>query len=1319
MDEEIRTELTIPTSNDPRFLTYYFQTDFDVTAEMLAGESIFELYHFIDDGAVFHLNGQEFYRYNMPDGEITFEVDASRSVSNADKSSAVEIPKDLLKAGTNVLSIDVHLSSTFSNDIVMGAQIVVAQEATPLIPGTPYRENPEEWVELYNKGTSTVDVSGWQFDDGMNFEFPAGTSIPAGGYLVVSNDAATLRQKYPDIQIVGNFGGSLSNAGENIRLVDTNKNVVDSVHYYDSGKWPQYADGGASSLELVNPNADNNNASVWAASDESDKSEWIEYSYKGISLMDATERSAAYNEFIFGLLDVGEFLLDDVSVKENPSTEARELLQNGSFEADTLGESPATWRLIGNHSGTVIVDPTNPENQVVHVVATGAQAHIHDHAETTFEGNRRITDGTEYEISFRAKWVAGNGQLNNRLFFGRLSNTAVLDIPRNGGTPGAQNGSYQENTGPTYSGFQHTPATPLENQEVTVRVQAADSDGVQNVKLFWREDRGEWNSADMTLSGNQYQGTIPGFSSGTIVQFYVEGTDSAGNVSTFPADGADSRALYQVEDGRGPASPIDKFRLVMLREDQTQLFASKDRMSNWRIPVTVIHNNDVYYNVVVRMTGSRWIRPNSGYRIDFNPDEPLYGVHESVRFDLNGMAEIVMKQMLNRAGGSKTSSYDDIAYLVSPNTGHTHEILLNLARYENVFLDSQFENGSEGTKYELDDVTYPTSPSGGVEGFKTGTEVNQNADIGVDARMFAEQGQNPEFYRPHVLIKSNRTKDDYDSVVRMASAIHNDDPQTLFEMTNEAMDVDLWMRHYAHQAFFGNWDTYGFRRPKNLRMYVRPEDDRMIPLMWDCDLCNFSEPLFNRTEPTSRLDEIRAIPHNLRLFWGHMHDFVDRSFNEEYVAAWAPMFGALANNQIHGGDETFTGIINSTRTRSAQALREISRAIPEVDFSVTTADFSTDSHSALLEGKGWVNVRTLKIAGIDEPIDAYWPTEDGWQFEIPVAEGANTVTVEAYDFRGNMIGSDSVTITGTSANPLLDSLRITEVHFNPADPSPAEATAGFDDNNDFEFIEIANLGSTPISLDSVSFQQVDGEGVEFAFAGSGITQLEAGQRAVIVEDADAFAFRYGSDIPVAGTWSGGLGNGSEQISLFVEGVLHQQFTYDDGWYPAADGDGSSLEVFDTAAELDAWQTAENWRASLFAGGTPGTAALIPGDANRDGVFNSDDLLQLFQNGEFEDDVEDNSTFEEGDWNGDGDFTTADLVVAFQYGAQFNEGPGAGVAAVADRSESTVNPDLAQQRDLRAVQLDQIFADEAEQRRSVRNNKISGLFGDDEFGLFLP
>ncbi|MCA9213001.1 MAG: hypothetical protein KDB27_08050, partial [Planctomycetales bacterium] len=56
-----------------------------------------------------------------------------------------------------------------------------------------------------------------------------------------------------------------------------------------------------------------------------------------------------------------------------------------------------------------------------------------------------------------------------------------------------------------------------------------------------------------------------------------------------------------------------------------------------------------------------------------------------------------------------------------------------------------------------------------------------------------------------------------------------------------------------------------------------------------------------------------------------------------------------------------------------------------------------------------------------------------------------------------------------------------------------------------------------------------------------------------------------------------------------------------------------------------------------------------GDANNDGVFNSSDLVKIFQAGEYEDEIAENSTFEEGDWNGDGDFDSSDLVAAFQAG----------------------------------------------------------------------
>ncbi len=56
-----------------------------------------------------------------------------------------------------------------------------------------------------------------------------------------------------------------------------------------------------------------------------------------------------------------------------------------------------------------------------------------------------------------------------------------------------------------------------------------------------------------------------------------------------------------------------------------------------------------------------------------------------------------------------------------------------------------------------------------------------------------------------------------------------------------------------------------------------------------------------------------------------------------------------------------------------------------------------------------------------------------------------------------------------------------------------------------------------------------------------------------------------------------------------------------------------------------------------------------GDANLDGVFDSADLVLIFQAGEYEDETLDNSSWAEGDWDCDGDFTSADLVKAFQRG----------------------------------------------------------------------
>ena len=139
-------------------------------------------------------------------------------------------------------------------------------------PDTPYTEIDEEWIELFNRGSEEVDLSGWRLRDAVDYQFPEGTRLAAGGYLVIANDASELRSKYPRIadRILGDFAGNLSNRNDRIVLMDQVGNPADIVEYFESGDWPKASDGNGSSLELTDPDADNSSGTAWAASLERD-----------------------------------------------------------------------------------------------------------------------------------------------------------------------------------------------------------------------------------------------------------------------------------------------------------------------------------------------------------------------------------------------------------------------------------------------------------------------------------------------------------------------------------------------------------------------------------------------------------------------------------------------------------------------------------------------------------------------------------------------------------------------------------------------------------------------------------------------------------------------------------------------------------------------------------------------------------------------------------------------------------------------------------------------------------------------------------------
>lgn len=75
-----------------------------------------------------------------------------------------------------------------------------------------------------------------------------------------------------------------------------------------------------------------------------------------------------------------------------------------------------------------------------------------------------------------------------------------------------------------------------------------------------------------------------------------------------------------------------------------------------------------------------------------------------------------------------------------------------------------------------------------------------------------------------------------------------------------------------------------------------------------------------------------------------------------------------------------------------------------------------------------------------------------------------------------------------------------------------------------------------------------------------------------------------------------------------------------------------------------------------------------GDANLNGAFDTEDLVQVFAAGTYEDSALKNSNWQTGDWDWDGEFTASDLIVAFQDGG-YNQGPRVSALAVPEPRSS--------------------------------------------------
>ncbi len=117
----------------------------------------------------------------------------------------------------------------------------------------PFNYPTGDWVELHNRSSQAIDLSGWRMTQGLyEFVFQENTIVAPDGYLVVCQDTAQFKVFYPESGLLaGNFHFDLDNKAGKIALYDPAGRLAHRVRYADSRPWPPLADGLGATVELV------------------------------------------------------------------------------------------------------------------------------------------------------------------------------------------------------------------------------------------------------------------------------------------------------------------------------------------------------------------------------------------------------------------------------------------------------------------------------------------------------------------------------------------------------------------------------------------------------------------------------------------------------------------------------------------------------------------------------------------------------------------------------------------------------------------------------------------------------------------------------------------------------------------------------------------------------------------------------------------------------------------------------------------------------------------------------------------------------------
>ena len=938
----------------------------------------------------------------------------------------------------------------------------------------------DEYIELFNRTDSPVDVGNWQIAGGVDFSIPSGRMIPAGGYLVIAKDAARLHDSYPQLDAsnaVGNYSGRLSNSGESLTLMkpatfaidDVFPPIeVDSARYRDSGRESEWADGGGSSLELRDPESDNNIPANWAASDESAKSEWtvIEGTADVESVAGLSPRSLQIQ-----LLGAGEMLIDDVEVFNTGGTNK---VRNADFETGR------DWVFQGNHVRSTFEQ--NDNGNALHIRASGrGDPHSNRIRQTMQSG---LSTSREATMRARVRWLRGHPEILLRTLGNHIEVFGRAGVPTNLGSPGLQNSMWTVNAAPTIENVQHSPVLPAPGESITVTANVRDTNGIGVVRLLYRNDSTGGDEAAIAMaasSGTTFQASVPGASSGQLIAFRVEAEDAADSpaASMFPPANVECLVRFG-EDS--PRAQFGDYRLWFTRATRNAwTSSSRARTSNETLSVTFVYNGErAIYDAGATFSGSFFNSPSydtptgnpCDYTCKFPGDDRFLGARR-----------IILSWPGLTGEPDRTAQHEQFSYWLASEIG----LPFNYRRYVGVTVNGIDRGVMEDTQRPNNDMLKQWFPGQTIEHFSKiqiryeGNDRSNDIEAIGQATLEKRTDETGEkrvaSYRwnwPSQL--DGATANDFTGIFDLVEAVNTSNDEAYTRAVRAEIDIEQWMRIFAIEHAVGNWDSYGYGNGQN--MYAaKPTGGKWNLMMWDLDIGSGSQSgdpadtdLFRLTNPFfPQVNGDRTIvrrmyqhPEFVRTFWRALEELATGPMTEERVEAIVDSKHTELRETFGTSIRTPSALKRFMRDRREFILNELNDEV-SAEFAIQNLDdgrIQVDTNPAIIRGTAPVSVHHISINGVFYPVSWISPTE--WRLAYPLFEAMTELLVQGIGPNGNAGPDSSINIvvdhTGR-LDPQQPNLVLNEwMAINDRtliDPADVEAD---------DWLEIYNAGTTTVDL---------------------------------------------------------------------------------------------------------------------------------------------------------------------------------------------------------------------------------------------------------------